>query len=419
MSRLINHSNAACHPRSRVSAHLGTTLLLMLFLLVGCKTTPTEKPSNLTLVSRNGTSLYQKAQSRYAKARAMDLQGPELEKEMSAVLADLDAAIVNDPGCPLFYSKTGDVLAELGQYGKAFEYYEQARKLHEDWAPAWIGLAAVSIESGRVENAAGYLDGAKLALGTLTGRVDPDRKEPTLLELLGLNVRVDPGPNPDDPSLDKQAGRQLMLGWLAATEAWTIENPSLVQSAGGRMTLSQASVDRRVRARIEYLRAMIKKSSDEGVQAVAKQLDYALQWDPDFFPAKLELALTYHGNGQHREAERLIRPFMDSGDPKLVNNARLLFVMAQVYAAWFAQQPDVDKAELADGYFSRLHSLNPNHASGYIARAEFYLASGKHFKRPDTLKAGIRCLDEAKRVLGEEGKPAADLRAKLEAAAKT
>src|SRR5260221_2016807 len=93
--------------------------LLATALALGCTTPKQEKFVGITRVSQNGANLYFQAKGQYVVVRALDLTGEPLKQEMDKVMSGLDGAIVNDPKCPLFFGKRGEMFLELGPDGYA------------------------------------------------------------------------------------------------------------------------------------------------------------------------------------------------------------------------------------------------------------------------------------------------------------
>ncbi|MEM9420302.1 MAG: hypothetical protein AAGA25_14785 [Planctomycetota bacterium] len=397
----------------------------------GCASTPPapEVSENIVLVSDNGSALFYRAKDTYAAIRQQDLTGDAFVAEMDKALRLLDAAIVNDPGNPLFHSKRADLWLELGEFDNASAGYAQARAITEDWVPSWIGDADIALVQGRLADAGNLLTSAwsavRAAEGTAPKPTDPYAE---LYALIGLNIQTPPEvADPDDPTLNEMTRKQLQLHWLQESESWTIENPALtteVDGQIGKLRVDQAGLFRRLRAAIEYRRARLAwiqsnqaSSLNQGVTASAQQkLDQALTWDPNYFPAKLMRAELFAVDGRYKDAERILRPYLDSPDPKLAGNGQLLHAMANVYAEWFVLEPSAELADEADGFFTKLHTLNPKHGPGYLDRARFYLATGEHFDRPDTLQAGLACLDQADALSGEPWPESKALREQLTAA---
>ncbi len=388
-------------------------------LMTGCKTTPKPTESHcvgVSLVSQNGVGLYENAKRRYGQVRARDLRGEALESEMNDVLKLLDGAVANDPRCVLFHSKMAQMYLESGQVNRAYAGYDKARRLCQDWVPAWVGLADVAARKGEFSAARSHLRSAQKALDKIQGNTKSKPRPPDFFDMLGLNIprKPEPGRNPNDPSLTEDERLRLIVVWLQDAEAWTIENPGLVMQQANRTFVNHAGLMRRLRADIEYHHALLDQAEGKSSAEVVKRLDYSLQWDPDFFPAKIEMASLMYKQGQYQSAERILKPYVDSEDPKLSNNVVLLLEMASVYTDWYKQSKETALADEADKYFDRLHKLNKSHAAGYVKRAELYLAAGTELKRIDSLKAGLDCLDAAKQALGgQDTDKMAELRKQL------
>ena len=392
--------------------------ILALAPLTGCNTSPAPARvcEGVRLVSVNGATLYSQARTYYTGIRILDLQGKPLEQEMNNVMRLLDGAITNDPKCALFQTKMADMQMEAGQVQAAGSAYEQTRQLCEDWVPAWIGMAHVSTRKGDLDSARNYLRGATASLNQIQGAAKPLEDVPDFWSALGLNIprQKQPDKSPNDPSLSDDESLQLLVNHLQESEAWTIENPGLlIQGQGGVSQVQPGKLFRRVHARIEYHYALIELQAGTGPDAVLAKLDRSLEWDPDFFPAKIEKAAQFRLSGKLQEAERLLRPYLDSADPKLSNNGRLLYEMAGIYTDWYVKEKDTQLADRADAYFSKLHTLNPKHAEGFVKRAELYLATGTALKRNDILDNAITCVNHARTIRGSDTPEATKLRADI------
>ncbi|MEM7624457.1 MAG: tetratricopeptide repeat protein [Planctomycetota bacterium] len=451
---MFRSARNAPRPRSPRWCFLALLVLLPgLGLGGGCESTA-SKPrvsENIRLVSENGSALYFQAKDTYAGVRQRDLQGDTFTTEMDKVLRLLDAAVVNDPGNPLFRSKRADVWLELGQFDLAQKGYDNARLITEDWVPSWVGTADIALINGDYELTDAMLTSAWSAVRGAEDSL-PKFEDPfaQLFAIVGLNIFIQPSvQHPDDPTLSAVDRQRLLTHWLQESESWTIENPDLKtavpggvgQVGGGRnQTVNTAGLFRRLRAGILYRRARLTQANPpppvtepaEDATATSKSkkkkakepppppptpqdwLDQALTWDPNYFPAKLMRAELYVEAGRVRDAERILRPYLNSSDPKLAHNGRLLLAMANIYAVWFDQAPSPELADDADTFFVKLHELNPRHTQGYLDRARFYLATGTHFERPDTLRAGLACLNTAEGLLGGPNAETANLRQLLQ-----
>jgi len=324
-------------------------------------------------------------------------------------MALLDGAVANDPKCSLFVGKRGEMFIELGPdgYGRAEADLKKAIELSEDWAPAWIALADLEARRGQPDRAGKYLKGAEQSLEVLA---EKEKKNPTPpFKIMGLTIAPDAPPEkgPRDPSLDKAERRQLILAWLQENEQWTIESPSLlIPVSGGGAKLNANNLNRRLRARVEFEWIVLRLFRGETAQEVLPKFDHIFEWDPDLFPARIEKAVQLRRAGKYREAERLLRPYVDTNDPKLANNARLIHEMAGIYTDWYVSEPDPKlNAELskeAEQMFVRLHKVNPQHAAGWISRAHLYAVAGLRGKKLATLKDARQWLDNARELLGTE-----------------
>jgi len=134
--------------------------------------------------------------------------------------------------------------------------------------------------------------------------------------------------------------------------------------------------------------------------------DKVFEWDPDFFPARIEKAALLRRLGSWREAERMLRPYVDSADPKLANNARLLYEMASVYTDWYIGGPDDPNSKAisksADQWFTKLFQINQKHVAGWLKRAELYAAAGQREANLKTIQDADQWLANAREILGKD-----------------
>ena len=84
----------------------------------------------------------------------------------------------------------------------------------------------------------------------------------------------------------------------------------------GAMTVNTGNLMRRLRAKMEYERAVIRMYENARPQEVIPILDKALEWDVNYFPARIEKAAVF------RSLENLmtfpfVRARVDSGELQL------------------------------------------------------------------------------------------------------
>ena len=381
--------------------------LALLAMCAGCTPRP-ERFVGIVRVSKNGSDQYFNARNGYFVVRALDLQGPPLRSAMDKVMSSLDGALVNDDRNPLFRSKHGEMYLELGpdSYTTAEDDLNTALKLTEDWVPAWVALADLEARRGRLARARSYLDSADKSIIVLQ---DDTSKHPVPpFRILGLDIfGEEKKKDPNDPTLDESERRQLMLTWLQESEQWAIESPALLtKTASGGTTVNMPNLFRRLHARVEYERIVVKLHEPDGATAVMPMFDKVFEWDPDFFPARIEKAAQLRRLGSWREAERMLRPYVDSNDPKLSNNARLIYEMACVYTDWYINGPDDPNAKAisksADQWFTKLFQINQKHVAGWLKRAELYAVAGQREANLKTLQDADQWLANAREILGKD-----------------
>jgi len=247
-------------------------------IITGCTSTPKTKATHcvgVILVSQNGIGLLERAKQQYANLRVRDLHGDALTAEMNNVLKLLDGAIANDPRCVLFHSQLAQMYLESGQINRAYVGYDKSRDLCQDWVPAWIGLADVAARKGEYKAARSHLRSAQSALDKAQGNTKKKKREPDFFEIIGLNIprTQEAGKDPNDPSLSEDESLQLLIVWMQESESWTIENPGLLAKKSNRTFIQHGRMFRRIRARIEYHRALIDRAEGKGHHEIVKQLD--------------------------------------------------------------------------------------------------------------------------------------------------
>jgi tetratricopeptide (TPR) repeat protein len=332
---------------------------------------------------------------------------------MDSVMNYLRAAVDNDPKCPLFLGKRGEMLIELGPsgYEQAEGDLNQALKLSEDWVPSWVALADLEARRGQIERANKYLEGCAAAIESLENKNKRTPIPP--FRIMGLTINLEsppPGKSPDDPALKEADRRALIMNWLQASEQWTIDSASLMMQTGktpGAMTVNTGNLMRRLRAKMEYERAVIRMRENARPQEVIPILDKALEWEVNYFPARIEKAAELRRAGNVREAADILQPYLDPTKypPTVSNNARLLYELGAIYTDWYANEGNEALLPKAEECFKKLHGygdvqgINPRHVSGWIKRAELYAIAGQRANRKDTLRDARRWLANAREVL--------------------
>ncbi|HEY8747712.1 MAG TPA: hypothetical protein VIM11_07050 [Tepidisphaeraceae bacterium] len=383
-------------------------LPFLVVLALGCTGRP-DRFVGIVKVSKNGAEQYVNSRDGYLVIRAKDMQGPPLASAMDKVMASLDGALVNDDRNPLFRSKHGEMYLELGpdSYTSAEDDLNRAVKLSEDWVPAWVALADLEARRGRLTRARSLLESADKSIFTLQ---DEQNKHPVPpFRILGLAIFGEDEHKKDinDPTLEESQRRQLLLNWLQESEQWAIESPALVmKTPTGGTTVNIQNLFRRMHARVEYERIVIKLHEPDPYTSVMPMFDKVFEWDPDFFPARIEKAVQLRRLGAWREAERMLRPYLDSADVKISGNARLVYEMASVYTDWFSNGSDDPNAQeisrKAEFYFAKLHQINPQHVAGWLKRAELYAVAGQRAGNQKTLADAEQWLANAREILKKD-----------------
>jgi hypothetical protein len=272
----------------------------------------------------------------------------------------------------------------------------------------WILLAELESRRGHPDIAGKYIASAEQANESLKKASD---NKPILFSVLGLTIDLMEAENkrPDDPALEESQRQALLLTWLQENEQWSIDSPGLLMAAKGvtgLKTVNSTNLYRRLHARIEYEKIVAMLHAGAPPQAVLPKFDVVFDWDPDYFPARIEKAEQLRRAGLPHDAERLLRPYIDSSNPKVAGNGRLLYEMGAIYTDWYAASPNDAKAEelskLAEGCFTKLLAVNERHGLAWAKRAELYAIAGRRSGRADTLADAQKWLNNARELLKVE-----------------
>jgi hypothetical protein len=83
-----------------------------------------------------------------------------------------------------------------------------------------------------------------------------------------------------------------------------------------------------------------------------------------------------------------------------------MFEMASVYTEWYIDGPDDPNAtsisKMAELWFTKLLQINPQHAGGWLKRAELYAAAGQRAANFKTLADAEKWLANAREILKKD-----------------
>ena len=384
-------------------------------LMAGC-----TQDYTVVRISNNGIAEFQKAQEVYVKSRGIDERGLAHESSMRDVVRLLRAAIDNDPNCVLFHSRLAEVLLELepggDNYSVANQEYNEALRLCCDWVPAHIGLSARATRlshryAGNYEEAEDHLEDAEESLEHLMERMKAQRRAMQEVSPEG-GFGLAGSSSSEGPELDEKDQLSLLAGWLINNEFWQGENPLGTTGQPGAPSPAGALVEfveRRLRARIEYQRAEIMIVAGKPADVVIEQLNLALQWDPNFNTARLELAAQVRKGGNLEAQESLLHPFMQAAAPAYIrNNGRICYEVASLYAEMYRVHRSDEAFNAASKQLSRLvDEINPAHSAGLLIYANLLYQAGAANRLRAFLVDAQECLDRAEMI--DPGLPGAGL----------
>ncbi len=375
---------------------------------------------------RHAMQYYAKARALYLAALAEPLHGPAYRRQMDEAAEHLRAAIDASAGsddafvCPLFRTRYGLLLLELdapgvrpGAQSRAYDLLEKAVSKPTgapEWVEGWIGLAVWALhaardDSSKFNDAEGYLRRAEKALE----KFEEHARDVQVSILPGGWARPAPRRDPDDPTREASERLALLCAWTAAHELWLdpFVGPqpaaAAAQLPGAAVgpTIGGARLARRLRARIEYLRAVIQDRRGEPAGYVIRRLDEALRWDEDFFPARIEMARQQLRLRNYTRAEAMLRPYLIDAQtqPAFRNSRRLWRIAATLYARLDSEQPTEEHARSAERAFLQLLSLDPENATSWLEFAEYDIVAAE--ARPhDPPSRRLRLLARARTSLG-------------------
>ncbi|MFQ5590062.1 MAG: tetratricopeptide repeat protein [Phycisphaerae bacterium] len=344
-------------------------------MLAGTACTPQTKPYDVHQVSKSGAELYRTALELLWKSRARDEQGPERNASLDGVVRRLKAAVSNDPNCPLFHSKLGEVMLDIGQHDLAKDHFETSLDLcRNDWVPGWLGLARwarqrIDRDPAKLAEAEHYLWRAEQATDSIErhwGDLPGDARGLPGLGKLGLA----------DSASGLAIPKERTGGWILIDFLCANEYPAL---------FAGTSVLARMRARIVYERALIAEARGEPALTVIENLLISHRYDPDFAPATLERARQHYKRAEYRKAEDILLPLLRA-EPLYQGCAELWLELAQVYSGWCLETLAEGECAKAEEAFVKVHDINENHVRGWLARAKLQYDVGSRLGRRDWLE---------------------------------
>ncbi len=413
------------HRRRACAAILGVVGTVGLLAQAGCAHDD-DPATQIRPPGRHAMQYYARARALYLAALAEPLHGPAYRQQMDEAAEHLRAAIDASAGsdeafvCPLFRTRYGLLLLELdapgvqpGAQSRAYDLLEKA--VNEptgapEWVEGWIGLAvwalhAAGHDSSKFTDAEGYLRRAETELETFEKHAR------------GVQVSILPGGwarpaqrrDPDDPTREADERIALLCAWTAAHELWL--DPFVGPQPAARAeppaaaaigpTIGGPRLARRLRARIEYLRAVIQDRRGEPAGYVIRRLDEALRWDEDFFPARIEMARQQLRLRHYNKAEAMLRPYLIDAQtqPAFRNSRRLWRIAATLYARLDSEQPTEAHARSAERAFLQLLSLDPENATSWLEFAEYDIVAAE-LRPHDPPQRRLRLLARARTSLG-------------------
>lgn len=411
MSTLIQ-----CQERIAARRAIGRAAVILATASLGaCSDPRPPRPEIEQRPSTTANRAFHEAQVLYAASRWRDDRGPALRASRDELIRKLVQVIHLAPDCPLFYSKLGDVRLELGPeaYSLAHEDYRASLQACRNWAPGHLGLARHALLAGRdVAAAEEHLRDAEKALRAVAEWAawdDTPRRD-------GSGATRDA--DADDPRLSPAEASALMACWLEWNELWYPENPPLFGGeslgAGGRAgpgaradglpARAAGKIERRLRARIEYIRAEVMLTAGRSAADVVAQLDRSLRWDADFVTATMEKARQYRRLEQFAEAESLLEPFMREaasghGTPgafSFARNGRMLFEYATLHAQRYLASRDPRFFDEANDHFATLlNEVSLYNAEAWLSYATLLRVAGADHGRREILQDAQKYAERA------------------------
>lgn len=248
-------------------------------------------------------------------------------RTLRAIIASLDEAIVNDPRCPLLYSKKADLLLELNPDDPAT--LDQAESLYQRsfgdggvraWIPGMLGMADVWYRralrdptkwSEYEERAKACVLPGWLHMNALERHNDKPPKANTGLfaGLFGAGAAAEPEKQrPGDPVYDQEARYGMLMDLLYADDAWRIDNEAVLLGASvadAALNNGGSPLVRRLRGRLqaEKCRWFIGPSGVSPDPRAA--LETALKWDRDSFALSMAMGRQFRvlGDSAHGTME--------------------------------------------------------------------------------------------------------------------
>lgn len=263
--------------------------------LTGC--TVTHAPPVVNRVGEANVaamSMYTSARDQYAAVASRGLLGAELREALEPVRDTLVAAEANPGATPLTAGKLGELSLEVGDIAAgeaAFRRSLEGVAGSREWVPGWIGLAEAARLRGSRQEAEQRLADASLALDVVAANLEYDRSQ-------GLS-----------PGGGARQERQRRIGDVTPTQAesvarlaelfieqerWPVGNAAGSEPLRGvGIPGDEAAAVRRMRARVELVRARLRLDELRGAGQVTAELVReafapVFQADPNFPAAQFE-----------------------------------------------------------------------------------------------------------------------------------
>lgn len=387
-------------PRSIVkSAGCAVGMLVLLVAANGCATKSHRVDVQVCHASETSKQEFVAARELYQASRERDDQGAELRANREELIRKLWQVTHLEPNVCLYHSRLGEARLDLGPdaYSHAHTDLLKSTRLCKFWVPGWLGLARYEMLTGNYENAEQYLGDAEDALTEFHEFARDSGADGKSRRQSMYQPANDERPT---PQLSKGEMVRELTSWLTENEAWEQENPLVLSLSGGdspQNSKQLSALERRLRARIEYLRAANMIFARRPAEDIVAQLDKSLEWDSNFNSAVIEKAVQFRALSEFDKAESLLEPFVRPGSRPLGRSATLLCEMASIYAARYANGGGEDWYDRATNCFTNLlaRGVSPRHARGLYAYGLHVREGAVRTNNPAWFRKALEYIDMA------------------------
>ncbi|MCA9319278.1 MAG: hypothetical protein KDB53_01020 [Planctomycetes bacterium] len=355
--------------------------------LLGCGSSAQNPASKeVRTPSVHAARSFVEARDFWAQTMSSELNPETRRRGFERSMAKLRDAALIEPKNPLIHSKIGDIQHSLGDVEGAMQSYTRACELVPDWSPAWLGFARCAIDLNRFDDARMALEVVKWSFESIAawGAPEPPSFFDAFFSAFGISFpKTPPKRAIDDLSIEPQEAKQLVYAWMKESLDWSPDNAALL---GGSAALARGELRRRLMARAELIQAQLIQA--EGIvpkgstvdAAVLATLDRSLDFDGDYFDARLLKAQFYLSAGNHDAARALIEPYFNEKNPMLAAHEELLMTSCHALTGVYLMKPSAESLARVQNFYGFLEKMHgPLQSASFWGLAQVWFQARREF----------------------------------------